>query len=173
MVPRPLLASVVAAASVFMGAAPASALTADPQRSLVMIQAPVLAPGSNGSAPVYGEWYGGSFVIHAPANAVKTGNAFHDSVIKQVVRGTVTLQGSNLKKIRTIGNITRLVGTGTLYVAGSANRVPVIVRTIQQREGVYMQTYCTVALAPYGVRTLQGGNPGSVRVAINAFFPKR
>lgn len=167
---RKLLSSVFALAAV-LTAAPAFALSADPNRSLVMIQAPVLAPGSNGSAPVYGEWHHGYFVVHAPVSSVRTGNAFHDSIIKQVLKGTVTLQGSNLRKVRTIGNITRLVGTGTLYVAGSTNRVPVIVRTIQQREGVYMQTYCTVALAPYGVRTLQGGNPGSVRVAISAFFP--
>jgi hypothetical protein len=171
MVPRSLLTGSLLLTVALTAPAPALAMTADPARSSVMIQAPELAPGANGSAPLYGEWNGGSFVVHAPVSALRTGNAFHDSIIKQVVKGTVTLQGANLRPIRKIGNITRLTGMGTLYVAGSTNHVPVIVRTIQQREGVYMQTYCQVPLAPYGVRTMQGGNPGSVRVAINAFFP--
>lgn len=154
-------------------AAPAEARRADPGRSVVMVQAPRLAPGTNGSAPLYGELRDqGSFVLVAPVSGVSTGNAVHDTLIKQVLRGSVTLESGPPRLTWQNGIVRRFVSSGTLKVGASASRVPLTIRTITKPEGIYMQTYCLVPLAPYGVVGLNGAAPGDVRVAINAFFPR-
>lgn len=166
-------AAAAALALALVAQAPAVARPADPGRSVVMVQAPRLAPGANGRAPLYGELRDqGSFVLVAPVAGVSTGNPVHDTLIKQVLRGSVTLESSPPRLTWRNGIVRRFVASGLLKVGAAASRVPLTIRTITKPEGIYMQTYCLVPLAPYGVVGLNGGSPGEVRVAINAFFPR-
>lgn len=152
---------------------PAEAASADPGRSLVTVQAPTLAPGAMGTAPLYGELRpNGTFVLHAAAAEARTGNAMRDTLIRQFVPGTISLSGDAPQLIRRLGNGQTLRTTGTLYVAGSTMRVPLFVRMTRGTGGTSMRTFFRLPLAAYGVSKPGGGSAGDVRVAISAVFGK-
>ena len=153
-------------------AAPASALACDPGRSRVEAQAPALAPGVWGSAPLSGTMEpSGAFSLSAPATAISTGNPLYDGLLRSTFRGGISMRalapplGGQAKA--------RRVRAQAQVLAGVAGRsVPVIVRTLDGPNGRTLRTYFSIPLAPYGVVNPAGGSPGSVRIAITAFFPK-
>ena len=151
---------------------PALASDADPGRSSAYVQAPELAPGAWGSAPVYGQLSpDGGFVLRVPVSAVQTDNAFHSMLVKQVLRGTITLAADRPRLAYRHGITSRLRALATLYVAGRASRVPLSYRTITRPDGTLLRSYLSLPLAAYGIYKPGGGSPGSVRVAIEAFGP--
>ncbi len=169
MSPRPL-ALLAGVGLILACAAPAQAVAADPGRSRVSVEAPVLAPGVVGSAPVSGELAAdGRFALRASVASASTGNAFYDTALRQVLGGTVEFHGVAAAPSRS----GRRSGGATIYVAGRAARIPVLVRTISGQGGTTLRTHFALSLAHYGVRTTTGASPGPVWVAVTAFFPAR
>jgi hypothetical protein len=154
------------------GAAPVDAQPADPGRSFASVQAPGLAPGVSGSAPLYGELApSGAFSLRTPAGAVATGNAFYDAFLHRTLGGTIQLVGGSPRVLTSGRRFKTFAVMATVQVAGRAATVPMMARTFQTGNGTWLRSSCRVDLAPYGVRTATGGSPGPLRVTINAFFP--
>jgi hypothetical protein len=66
----------------------------------------------------------------------------------------------------------RLQAQAQVLAGVAGGTLPVIVRTLDGPNGRTLRTYFSIPLAPYGVVNPAGGSPGSVRIAITAFFPK-
>jgi hypothetical protein len=163
----------LAAIAVLGVAAPASAGPADPGRSRVEAQAPALAPGVWGTAPLYGKMDGsGAFSLTAPTSAISTGNAVYDGLLRQVLGGSIALQAGPPRLVKASGAMRRGTATASVRAGVAAANVPLIVRTIEGPGGTTLRTFFSLPLAPYGVVNPRGGSPGSVRIAITAFFPR-
>lgn len=167
-------ASLIAAAVIACAwSVPAAATPADPARSRVEAQAPSLAPGVWGSAPLYGRMdRSGAFSLSAPTSAIHTGNPVYDGLLRQVLGGQIALQAGPTKVLKASGAMRRGVAQASVRAGVAAARVPLIVRTIEGPGGTTLRTFFSVPLAPYGVVSPTGGSPGSVRIAITAFFPR-
>lgn len=156
-----------------LASSPALAASADPGRSVVTVQAPTLAPGATGSAPLYGELRpNGTFVLHAAAAQTRTGNGMRDTLIRRFVPGTISLSGDAPQRVRQLQNGQTLRMTGTVFVGGSALKVPLFVRMTRNTSGMALRTFFRLPLSAYGVSHPAGGSAGDVRVAITAVFGK-
>jgi hypothetical protein len=154
-----------------VSASPTWAASADPGRSVVTVQAPTLAPGAMGSAPLYGELRpNGTFVLHAASAQTRTGNAMRDTLIRQFVPGTISLSGDAPQRVRQLRNGQTLRMSGTLFVGGSALKVPLFVRMTKNPQGTSLNTFFRLPLSVYGVSRPGGGSAGDVRVGISAVF---
>ena len=177
---RPALAVAFLVASLLIDAPAGASLrpragsgAADPGRSHVMVQAPALAPGAMGTAPLYGELRpDGTFVLHAPIAQAQTGNAVQDTLLRRFVPGTVSLLAESPQLVRRLPDGHTMHATGTVYAAGTARRVPLFVRVTRGPQGARLRTYFRLPLASYGVAHPRGGPAGDVRVAIEATFPR-
>ncbi len=163
------------ATAVVMGAwtAPAVAASADPSRSRVEAQAPALAPGVWGSAPLSGQMErSGAFSLSASTSAIHTGNPIYDGLLRQVLGSSIALQAGPTKVVRSNGAMRRGVVQANVRAGAAAARMPLMVRTFEGPGGTTLRTFFSVPLAPYGVVNPAGGSPGSVRIAITAYFPR-
>lgn len=153
-------------------AAPAMAASADPARSRVEAQAPTLAPGVWGSAPLHGQLdRSGAFSLSAPTSAIHTGNPIYDGLLRQALGGSIALQAGPSKLLKASGAARRGVVQANVRAGVAAARMPLVVRTFEGAGGTTLRTFFSVSLAQYGVVNPAGGSPGSVRIAITAFFP--
>ena len=169
---RPTLLALAAAALVGWSPA-ADAATADPARSRVEAQAPALAPGVWGSAPLYGSLdRSGAFTLTAPTAGIQTGNPVYDALLRKALGGSVALSAGPLHVARARGKMRRGTAQASVRAGVAAARLPLMVRTLEGPAGTTLRTYFSVPLAPYGVVNPAGGSPGSVRIAITAFFPR-
>lgn len=165
-------AALLAAAVTACWSAPAAAGAADPARSRVEAQAPSLAPGVWGSAPLYGKLdRSGAFSLTAPTSAIHTGNPVYDGILRQVLGGKIALEAGPTRVVKASGAMRRGVAQANVRAGVAAARIPLIVRTFEGADGTTLRTYFSVSLAQYGVVNPAGGSPGSVRIAITAFFP--
>lgn len=153
-------------------AGPADARSSDPSRSTAAVEAPGLAPGVWGTAPLYGDLDpAGGFSLRAPASSVSTGSRLYDGFLHRMLGGTITLEGRSPHLISASGR-TRILGVqAAVFVAGRSATVPLTVREVRTGNGTWLRAYCRVGLEAYGIRGITGGPPGPLRVAINAFFP--
>lgn len=168
------VAHIAAAAACFWAALalPAFAVAADPGRSHVEAQAPSLAPGIWGTAPLYGTMDpSGAFSLSAPAGAISTGNPVYDGLLRATFRGGISMRSAAPALVRSGAKARRLRTQAVVQAGIAGGTVPVIVRTLDGPDGRTLRTFFSVPLAPYGVVNPAGGSPGSVRIAITAFFP--
>ena len=169
---RAALLALAAGAAVGV-ATPAAAAAADPARSRVEAQAPSLAPGVWGTAPLYGSMdRSGAFSLTAPTSAIHTGNPIYDAVLKKVLGGSIALQAGPLQVAKKHGAMRRGTALANVRAGVAATRLPLVVRTVEGPAGTTLRTFFSVPLAQYGVVNPAGGSPGSVRIAITAFFPR-
>lgn len=150
---------------------PVEAATADPGLSVVTVQVPGLAPGSVGTAPLYGEMNSsGAFVLHAPVSQAHTGNSMQEGLLRRFVPGTVSITAESGVLVRRLRHGQTMRMLGTVYAAGTTMRVPLFVRVTEGSHGKSLRTFFRVPLAAYGIRKLGGDSAGDVRVAISAVF---
>ena len=169
---RRLWAFGVVAIAIAGPATPALAVTADPGRSAVQAMAPSLAPGVFGSAPLYGEMDGaGGMTLRAPTSRISTGNPVYDAVLRRLFAGAITLRSGPMTLVRRNGRTRRLTALADVQAGVGAARLPLTIRATDGAEGTTVRTFFAIPLAPYGVVSPTGGSPGSVRIAITAFFP--
>lgn len=150
---------------------PVDAATADPGLSVVTVQAPGLAPGTVGTAPLYGEMHpNGGFVLHAPVSQAHTGNSVQEGLLRRFVPGTVSIAAESGVLVRQLRHGHTMRMYGTVYAAGTAMRVPLFVRVTDGSHGKSLSTFFRMPLSAYGIRKIGGDSAGDVRVAISAVF---
>ncbi|MEB3196882.1 MAG: hypothetical protein VKP62_06720 [Candidatus Sericytochromatia bacterium] len=153
-------------------AAPGWALQADPRRSHVDAQAPALAPNVWGRAPLVGATdRAGRIQLWASASSIQTGNVLYDAFLRRALAPRIAVFTSpvgNLERIR--GGQRRRVDA-LAQVGPAALELPLTLRLRGTTQGLSLNTYVTVPLAPFGVVNPLGGTPGQVRVAVSAYFP--
>jgi hypothetical protein len=167
---RRLVALVIALAGA-LTATPALAAPADPAASVVWVQAPTLAPGTVGTAPLSGELKpDGRFVLHAAVSQAHTGNAVQEGLVRKFVTGTVSLSGDSPVRVRQLKNGQTLRMMGTIHAVGTTMRVPLFVKMSRGASGTHLRTFLRVPLSAYGVQKLGGGSAGDVSISIEATF---
>lgn len=164
---------ILALALLLASAAPARALEADPAHSSAYVRLPGLAPGSWGLVPVAGELDDGRFVLHVPIAEARTNNPWGAAFLRHFLPGTLTLEVARPHLLARRGGMTRWWGEGAIALGGRTHVLPVDYRVMTRADGSTLSAYIGVPLARYGIARLGGGDPGDVRVSLEAFFPAR
>ncbi|MEB3329737.1 MAG: hypothetical protein VKQ33_10940 [Candidatus Sericytochromatia bacterium] len=168
-----LLASFVALALLARAAGPALASPADPARSRASAQAPELAPGVWGAVPVQGTLAGdGSVHLWAPVVGIRTGYTLYDALLHRFLGPSLALHTSPVA-LGAVSLRPRRMRVAAVVSAGAAvAELPLTLRVRKTMGGTALSTYFSVPLAPYGVVHPLGEDPGRVRIAVDAFFPR-
>ncbi|HEY9720681.1 MAG TPA: hypothetical protein V6D47_01625 [Oscillatoriaceae cyanobacterium] len=155
-------------------AAPAFALEADPARSSAYVRVPGLAPGAWGLVPVAGELDdAGHFVLHVPLTEARTNYPLGAAFLRRFLPGMLTLELAQPHLLSRRGGMARWWGEGAIALDGRTHRLPLEYRVMRGPTGATLSAYLGVPLARYGIAKLGGGDPGDVRVSLEAFFPAR
>lgn len=153
-------------------AGPAQAWPVDGGASVVSVQAPGLAPGVWGTAPVAaGELSpSGAFSLRIPGGQASTGSALYDAVVRRTL-GTITVVVPQAAFLGRQGVVSRYRGLAQVGVAGRVVQAPLSFRVTQLRGRRVLSAFVGASLDAYGLRALNGGPAGPLRASVRAVFP--
>lgn len=152
-------------------AEPAGAWAADPGASTVAVQAPTLAPGVWGSAPVSGQMGpSGAFSLSINGAQASTGSTVYDAVVRRTL-GQVTVAVASAVLLGRTGVVSRYRGMARVGVAGRVVSAPLTYKVTTLGGRRVLNAFVVANLDAYGIRSISGGPAGPLRASARVSFP--